>query len=1004
MQKYDINEVEIPQERRAEINEKVLGLIGASDMQGITEQDIFDSYTGIGGLHGLKLADFNNFHEFTEAKKDIEQGQFFTPHTLCKEVAELLTPQPTELVADITCGMGNFFNYFPEANCIGYDIDRKAIEVAKYLYPKAELKVEDFRYFTTPNKIDYVVGNPPFNLRLSTEEYNRTALSQFLFFRKSAEIMKPAGIIVAIVPESFLQDVFFNKASIAGIEENFDFVGQYSLPKDAFAQMGVKSFATKVMCWQRKSDSTEERLYTAEFMQASELKGKLELIQAERHKLRAKLRVELLENEDKVFEYKLKKYLYEIKTHPEISKELPRALAYLERYKNQTCPADVKYDEWMKLHRITETMVLRVLLRIIKKQNQTQRDIIEFVKGKIRVKDKYLNGYKLKAYGDKAKKRLATIKDKAWIENELVVGLTTIPDPICPPHYAKLIEAKQTAYITQNTPFTELEREPEIDNYLRRFYFVDKEQKKCYFNPVQRFDLGLIIQKRYSILAWQMGGGKTAGALAWAKYQPQKNTFVVSASLAINLTWVPFLKNNGIAYKVIKTPKDIREATPGEWLLLSFDFIIRYEKQLQDYIRSHNQKVNLIFDESDEITNNATKRTRAVLAVFKRVKRKLLTTGTTTRNNIGEIYSQLELLYNNSANFLSWSSKYYVEKKTKEDGVKVEEQDNKIYLKPFPPYYGQTIFKRCFNPSKTTVFGIQKQDQNIYNEHDLKDIIAKTVITRKFREIAGDKYKVETMNVTQDSSEKEVYRSIIKELDTILPDYYNSTGSDKKDAMMRTLRQLSLLIEATSTPQLFDFYKGRGIPSKAVKIREIIEQNDEKVSIGCTSKKGAKWYLEYLKEQFPEREVFYIDGDIDIKKRQGIITPFEATSNGILVSTQQSLKSSVNIPTCDLVIVESLQWNIPKIEQWYFRFIRYNSEKKTRVVFVNYAGTIETNLLALLMAKERLNDYVKTLDYKENSDIYSEYDVDLDILNSLISKQADEHGKMQITWGEGASK
>ena len=98
--------------------------------------------------------------------------------------------------------------------------------------------------------------------------------------------------------------------------------------------------------------------------------------------------------------------------------------------------------------------------------------------------------------------------------------------------------------------------------------------------------------------------------------------------------------------------------------------------------------------------------------------------------------------------------------------------------------------------------------------------------------------------------------------------------------------------------------------------------------------------------------------------------------------------------------MESLQWNIPKIEQFYFRFIRYNSKNKTKVYFVNYEGTIEVNLLALLMAKERLNDYVKTLEYRENSDIYDEYDIDLDILNGLITKQKDEEGNIQISWGE----
>ena len=1019
MQKYEVLNVVVPQERRAEINEKILGLVNSNDMQGITQEDVFNSYTGIGGLHGLKREDFANFHEYTEAKKEIEHGQFFTPHDICKQVTDLVSPSSSDLVADITCGIGNFFNYFQEENCIGYDIDRRAIEVARFLYPNAQLKVEDFRFFQVESKVDYVIGNPPFNLKFNSEETyessnawgtnsymatrTKTVLSQFYFFQKSAEIMKPAGLILAVVPESFLQDVFFNKTNIEEIEKEFDFIGQYKLPLNAFAQMGVKSFATKVMCWQKKSESTTDRKYTGEFITYEELMDQLKVIQSERHQLRAKLRSELLQSEDKEFEYKLRKYLYEIKTHKSISKNYGKALAYIERFKNQKCPDGMEQAEWYKNHRITEKGVLRVLLRMVKKQSQKQEDRIGFVKGKVKVKDRYYNGYRLKAYSDKSKKKLLLTKEREWVENDLITGIATIPPSICPEPMQHLINAKIGAYNLQNTPFADLGRDAEIDNYLRRFYFVDKDDKKCYFNPIQRTDLGLMIQKNFGILAWQMGGGKTAGALAWAKYKAQRNTFVISASLAINLTWVPFLTKNNIKFKHIKTMQDVYDIEQGDWLLLSFDFLTRYEKQLRNYVKAQSHRVNLIFDESDEITNNATKRTRSVLSIFKRVKRKLLTTGTTTRNNIGELYSQLELLYNNSCNFMSWSEFYYVEEKSKEDGIVVKKKENRFWQKPFPPYYGQTMFKRCFNPSKTTVFGIQKQDQNLYNETDLKDIISKTVITRKFREIAGDKYAVENIRVQQDADEKAVYKTIIKELDTILPDYFNSTGNAKKDVMLRTLRQLSLLVEATSTPQLFDFYSGTGVPTKAIKIADIIETNNEKVSIGCTSKKGAKWYQDYLTNEFPDRGVFYIDGDISFKARQGIIARFEATTNGILVSTQQSLKSSVNIPTSDLVIVESLQWNIPKIEQWYFRFIRYNSVNKTKVVFVNYGGTIETNLLALLMAKERLNDYVKTLDYKENSAIYTEYDIDLDILNSLISKQKDEDGKVMIKWGEGAS-
>lgn len=1012
--KYNILDTEIPQDKRDGINKKILSLIGGSDMKGITEEDIFNAYTGVGGLHGLDKKDFANYHQYSEAKKEIEQGQFFTPHTVCKEMSELLKPSVDDLVADITCGMGNFFNYFEESNCYGCDIDSKAVSVAKFLYPKANITTEDFRYFDPKVKVDFVIGNPPFNISVKDPELGYSIQSQFFFFLKSSRILKPGGLILAVVPESFLADAFFNKSNIESIEQVFSFVGQYKLPKNAFAQMGVNSFATKIMCWQRVSDSIDTIPYDAtSFITKDELSKKIDDCLQVKNELRLKLHRELIQSDDKVFEYKVKKYIYELKTHKNLQPYYSTAMDYLDKYSNQKCPPDMEFDYWYKHNRITDKMVLSYLKRTVAKQvKEKQVDKIELVKTNYSIK--------IKAYSSKTRtllnKKSKTLKDlefiklhkldrnlieapkKEWLINDLIIDIDDLPDK---GKYKNLINRKINNYQRQNTSFNTLERDAEIDAYLRRFYFIDKENKKCYFNKIQRHDLGLIIQKQYSVLAWQMGGGKTAGALSWAKFNPQRNTFIVSASLAINLTWMPFLNKNRVRYVLINTLRDIERINPGDFVLLSFHFVTKYEKALKKYVKMQNKKVNLIFDESDEITNSSAQRTKSVMNIFRKVKRKLLTTGTTTRNNIGELYSQLEILYNNSCNLISWSEYYFVEDKKTGD---IDEKSNKYFEKPFPPYTGQTMFKRCFNPSKSTVFGIQKQNQDIYNESELKKIIEKTIITRKFREIAGDKYKVETVLVKQDQAERDVYRTIIKELDRILPEYFNSTGNSRKDALLRAMRQLSLLIDATSKPQTFSFYSGSGVPKKAEKIFDLIDSYDEKVAVGCTSIEATDWYENELKLNFPNRSIFKITGSISFKQRNKIIENFEATNDGILVCTQQSLKSSVNIPTCDKVIIESLQWNIPKIEQFYFRFIRYNSENETLVIFVNYENTIEVNLLALLMAKERLNDYIKTLDYKENSDIYKEYDIDLDILNSLITKQKDDDGNIQISWGEAEVK
>ena len=109
------------------------------------------------------MADFDNYAEFSKARNEIENGQVFSPHSLCQFIMSVLDINKQELMADLTCGMGNFFNFAPvEANVYGCEIDPKAYKVAHYLYPTANIERGDIRNYKSPVKMDYVVQNPPF--------------------------------------------------------------------------------------------------------------------------------------------------------------------------------------------------------------------------------------------------------------------------------------------------------------------------------------------------------------------------------------------------------------------------------------------------------------------------------------------------------------------------------------------------------------------------------------------------------------------------------------------------------------------------------------------------------------------------------------------------------------------------------------------------------------------------------------------------------------------------
>lgn len=986
--KYQDLHFVIPTGRRKEINNKILALIEHGDMQGVTGEHIFNTYTGIGGLHGLKFNEHDSFHSYTQAKQEIENGQFFTPIELSRQLAELISIRSNETIADLTCGAGVFANFFPEHQFYGCDIDAAAIKVANFLFPSAHMEKCDLRYWQPDVKFNYIIGNPPFNLKwkIGGTQYK----SQTFFFKRAAELLRPGGIIMAIVPASFCADEFNNKSEIELLNDDYNFLFQIKLSADTFKAIGVSSFDTKVVAMQRKSEHLSDYPFQHDtFYNWQEANDLVYMAASNSHSLAAKLNAENASN-NSPFDYKVKKYLYEIKTHKILLPHLPKAAGYVEKFRTQKCPDNMKWEEWQSV-RLTEDKVLSFLHRIVKKQNAKQEDRIELVK--------YNYGFKMKAYSNKSKALMYKLhKKRVWSFNDAVLFPADEQIPQLPKGYKKLLERKRAAYKNQDQKFEDVVPGDHIRKYTEAFSFINKEEAICRFNDMQRRDLGKILTKNYSCLNWQQGSGKTAAAYSWAEYQNTKVTFVISTGMSVNMTWAKFLDFNKVAYTNVQSMKDIADMGNNPYILISHDFMTKYQKLIQKFIKHQAYKVSVIVDESDEFTNHRAKRTRASINSFKKAKKKLLTTGTTTRNNIGELYSQMEFLYNNSINFLCTCPTIFVQdKETKE----IEEETNTRINQPFPAYYGNTLFKQCFNPARTTVFGIQQFDQRIYNEEHLTHLIGKTIITRKFREIAGDKYNVHNIPCFQNSHERHVYHVIIREFYNIVNYYFTSTGNSRKDAGLKMVRQLQLLINACSKPQYFKEYNSSEDPNKAKAIfQRLTEFNDEIVAIGCITIEAAEWYRDNIQKHYPDRPVFFIKGDINFRKRGDIIDKFQASGNGILISTQQSLKSSVNIPLCNKVFIESLQWNIPKIEQYYFRFIRYDSPEKTDVYFFNYHDTIETNLLALLMAKEKLNDFIKVKELKTDSQVFEEYGIDLGILQSLITKEKDEEGNVSVRWGK----
>lgn len=1006
----------IPQEQRKAINEKILYLIdqGNAEQSGILRQDIYDAYTGDGGLHGLQRKDFANYHDYSEAKKEIENGQFFTPTHLCQLVMESLRLSNNDVVGDLTCGMGSFINFMPtESNFYGCELDAKAYKVAQHLYPASNVEHQDIRLYAPAIRMDYVVGNPPFNLGWWIKD-GTEIISQLYYCMKAAELLKPYGILALIVPLSFLADAFSDSGMIKAVEEHFSFLGQIRLPDDSFVNMGVNGFPTKLMFWQRKSDATgyEAQRYNPDLQMSilphfnvmatalrlhdlflSHAKATLE-----KNRYHVLLELSRGKSASDGFVYQVRQLLYQIKAHPATNAYYNKCCEYIHRFQTQKQPDTMPYKEWCKI-RITEAKVLVYLRKALEKQqSKPARDVIALVK-----KD---YDFVYKGYSAKVRRQMSDdMKTPVPIYKAILHH-----DPKDFPGYERFVRKKQQAYQLQNRKFSEMEDDPKIAKWLSGFWLWDSEnEEEILLNDLQQHDLNCMIQKPYTLLQWEQGSGKTLAGIAVGLYRMQKqnilNTWVVSTAISIRNNWDIVMPNYALPYVVVDKLSDLNRIQQGDFVLITLNKLVQYQRQIKKWLRLHGQKVQLVFDESDEMTNPFSTRTKAVLSCFRRAKMKLLDTGTVTRNNISESAPQLELLYNNSVNMICWCRTiYHYEQENKKKGTSegLSEYVNPYYGEPIPAYSkGYSLFTASHLPEKITVFGVGKRNQDIYNADELNDILEKTVITRTFEEVTGKELRrLHQVPVFFTKSEKDVYQLAMKDFYKIRFNYFSSTGNSRKDSMFYLLQQIVLMLRISAAPNTVAEYKG-DTPVKVKRVVEMVKEwGDELVAIGVRHKVVLQAYERALRAAMPGRPIFVVTGaTTTLAKRRALKNTLRESKNGILLCTQQSLPSSVNFEFVNKVVIPELHYNNARMSQFYMRFVRFTSVDWKDIYFVTYGDSIESNQMQMVLAKERINQFMKGKD-ADLDEIYEKFGVNYDLMSLLMSREADSDGNYYISWGE----
>lgn len=234
------------------------------------------------------------------------------------------------------------------------------------------------------------------------------------------------------------------------------------------------------------------------------------------------------------------------------------------------------------------------------------------------------------------------------------------------------------------------------------------------------------------------------------------------------------------------------------------------------------------------------------------------------------------------------------------------------------------------------------------------------------------------------------------------PDPYRCDMDTSKE-YHRNLRALSLHYEDV-VDQMFIQLDGLSFVERAFQeLRTKCHTGswaEEIVAIGVRHTVVLDAYAAALREAFPNRPLFIVTGaTTTFAKRRALRQTLRESGNGILLCTQQSLPSSVNFEFVNKVIIPELHYNNSRMSQFYMRFIRFNSVDWKDIYFLTYAQSIESNLMQMILAKEKLNLFMKG-DEADMDDIYERFGVDYDLTSLLLYRDIDEDGRFSIRWCE----
>lgn len=254
-----INEEEnLPPSQRLKNNIEAINVLKALEKENRSarkdEQEILAKYIGWGGLSDVfdeekegQWFDARNFlkenltgEEYNRARESTLTA-FYTPKVVIDAIYESLSNLGFEKgnILEPSAGTGRFIGNLPEemkeSNFYGVELDSISGQIAKELYPNANIQIKGFEETSFSNNLfDVAIGNIPFGeFKVADREYERNNfLIHDYFFAKTLDKVRDGGIIAFITSSGTMDKKSEDVRRY--ISERAEFLGAIRLPNTTF--------------------------------------------------------------------------------------------------------------------------------------------------------------------------------------------------------------------------------------------------------------------------------------------------------------------------------------------------------------------------------------------------------------------------------------------------------------------------------------------------------------------------------------------------------------------------------------------------------------------------------------------------------------------------------------------------------------------------------------------------------------------------------------------------